>query len=109
MTYLAPSTGSLPRWAKRIRSLSRSTLVTPGASPGGPNSITGLTLYVHPANNLCPGDIDGDFAVGTSDLLQLLAAWGPCPTGWPEDIDGDLTVSTSDLLMLLANWGFCGA
>jgi hypothetical protein len=51
-----------------------------------------------------PGDIDGDGDVDTTDLLLLLAAWGPCP-GCPEDINGDGTVNTADLLLLLGNWG----
>ena len=29
----------------------------------------------------CPGDFDFDNVVGVSDLLTLLAAWGPCPGG----------------------------
>lgn len=56
----------------------------------------------------CPGDINGDGTVGVSDLLILLAFWGPCP---PElclgDLDGDDDVGVSDLLILLANWGLC--
>ncbi len=27
----------------------------------------------------CPGDVDGDGAVGITDLLQMLGAWGVCP------------------------------
>ncbi len=27
----------------------------------------------------CPADFDGDGNVGVSDLLTLLANWGPCP------------------------------
>ena len=50
------------------------------------------------------GDLDGDGVVGTTDLLTLLASWGPCD-GCPADIDGDYFVDTSDLLTLLANWG----
>jgi probable HAF family extracellular repeat protein len=50
------------------------------------------------------GDLNGDFVVGTGDLLQLLAAWGPCD-GCLEDLDLDGTVGTSDLLILLGNWG----
>jgi probable HAF family extracellular repeat protein len=49
------------------------------------------------------GDLNGDFVVGTGDLLQLLAAWGPCDRCL-EDLDLDDMVSTSDLLILLANW-----
>ncbi len=53
------------------------------------------------------GDIDGDGAVGTSDLLLLLGAWGPCDNcgNCPEDLDGDCLIGTSDLLILLGNWG----
>lgn len=54
----------------------------------------------------CAEDLDGDGTVATSDLLQLLAAWGPCG-GCPEDLDGDGKVATPDLLMLLAMWGGC--
>ncbi len=54
----------------------------------------------------CPPDLDGDGNVGTSDLLELLAAWGPNP-GHPADFDGDGDVGTADLLALLANWGPC--
>ncbi|MHC4414016.1 MAG: S8 family serine peptidase [Planctomycetota bacterium] len=54
-----------------------------------------------------PGDINGDGTVGVSDLLLLLAAWGPCPdppAECPADLDGDGTVGITDLLILLANW-----
>ncbi len=53
------------------------------------------------------GDIDGDGTVGTSDLLILLASWGPCDdcADCPADIDGNCTVGATDLLILLVNWG----
>ena len=51
----------------------------------------------------CPGDIDGDGMTGFSDLLELLAAWGPCP-GCAADIDGNGDVEFADLLTLLADW-----
>ena len=54
----------------------------------------------------CEADLDGNGAVGASDLLALLAAWGTNPGG-PPDFDGDRTVGASDLLFLLANWGPC--
>jgi hypothetical protein len=54
----------------------------------------------------CPWDLDGNGTVGTSDLLALLAAWGPNP-GHPADFDGDGVVSTSDLLALLGHWASC--
>ena len=54
----------------------------------------------------CAWDLDCNAAVGTSDLLTLLAAWGTDPGG-PPDFDGNGNVGTSDLLALLANWSAC--
>ena len=53
------------------------------------------------------GDLDGDGSVGISDLLILLAEWGPCADcdDCRADIDGNCTVGIADLLILLANWG----
>ncbi len=57
----------------------------------------------------CPWDLDGNGSVGASDLLSLLASWGPCPpkADCPADFDDNGTVGASDLLALLANWGPC--
>jgi hypothetical protein len=49
------------------------------------------------------GDVNGDGVVDFSDLLALLADWGPC-AGCPSDLDGNGVVDFADLLMLLANW-----
>ena len=54
----------------------------------------------------CVGDLDGDGIVGFTDLLQVLAAWGPC-LGCPEDLDGNGVVGFNDLSDLLAAWGPC--
>lgn len=58
---------------------------------------------------IVPGDLDEDGDVDVTDLLALLAVWGPCPDPCPPtcagDINGDCTVSVVDLLVLLANWG----
>ena len=54
----------------------------------------------------CPWDLDGTGVVGVSDLLSMLASWGPCK-GCPADFDGNDDVGVSDLLVLLANWGPC--
>lgn len=54
-----------------------------------------------------PGDVDGDGDVDFTDLVLLLAAWGPCPTPpapCPADFDGNGSVDFQDLLVLLANW-----
>ncbi len=54
----------------------------------------------------CAADLDADGNIGVSDLLELLANWGPCED-CPADIDGDGNVGVSDLLALLADWGPC--
>lgn len=53
------------------------------------------------------GDIDEDGTVGTSDLLILLASWGPCIhcNDCPADINNSCDVEVHDLLILLDNWG----
>ncbi len=54
-----------------------------------------------------PGDINGDGIVSASDLLMILAFWGPCGEPCPGDINDDNHVGTVDLLILLATWGGC--
>ena len=54
----------------------------------------------------CPEDLNHDGVVNVLDLLQLLAAWGPCPA-CPEDLNGDGVVNVLDLLIVLAAWGPC--
>ncbi len=54
----------------------------------------------------CPWDLDGDGAVGVTDLLGLLKAWRSDPGG-PPDFDGDGNVGVTDLLALLSHWGPC--
>jgi hypothetical protein len=47
------------------------------------------------------GDLDGDGAVGQTDLALLLGAWGSTGLG---DLDGDGTVGSTDLAILLGAW-----
>ena len=54
----------------------------------------------------CPADTDGSGDVNVTDLLDLLAAWGPNP-GHVADINDDGNVNVTDLLALLAAWGAC--
>lgn len=76
-------------------------------SPGAPSSVTAASCAPGPID--VPGDLDDDGTVSTTDLLALLAAWGPCPGPCPPscdaDLDDDCQVATTDLLELLANWG----
>ncbi len=82
------------------------------ASPegGAPEVPQELTLEIYQALSeigACPADLDGDGAVGITDLLAMLAAWGTDPGG-PPDLDGDGIVGITDLLELLSSWGPCG-
>ena len=54
----------------------------------------------------CNEDFNADGQVNVTDLLALLAAWGPC-LGCIEDSNGDGSVNVTDLLALLAAWGAC--
>jgi len=67
---------------------------------GVPFGETGVVLKIVTMT----GDLDADGNVGNSDLITLLADWGPCP-GCPADIDGDGVVGFTDLQFVLANWG----
>ena len=55
----------------------------------------------------CPADSNGDSMVNVNDLLNLLAAWGPCPAPCAADTNDDGQVNVTDLLALLAAWGTC--
>ena len=71
---------------------------------GGPQR--GLVIMESVGLNVL-GDVDGDGSVGASDLLILLASWGPCPPKGEctADLNNDGSVGAADLLILLANWG----
>lgn len=55
---------------------------------------------------VCVGDTDGSGAVDFTDLLGLLAVWGPC-ADCPQDLDSSGAVDFDDLLTLLTAWGPC--
>jgi len=54
----------------------------------------------------CPADLDESGSVGFSDILALIAAWGPCG-GCPEDLDGSGDVGFGDILVVISGWGDC--
>lgn len=56
----------------------------------------------------CIADVDGSGDVGLSDVLAILAAWGPCDENCPEDVDRDGQSGFGDVLAVLAHWGECG-
>ena len=61
---------------------------------------------IPPPPALCLADTNGDSMVNVTDLLTLLAAWGPNP-GHPADFNDDGNVNVTDLLTLLGAWGAC--
>ena len=69
---------------------------------------TGTTLRVNivDAKQSNPGDVDGDGAVNSTDLSNLLTSWGaPDPIGQADgDLDGDGDVDAQDLTTLLSRW-----
>jgi uncharacterized membrane protein len=69
------------------------------------NQLSTWILEV-PGDEPCPSDVDGSGTVDFTDLLSILAAWGPC-MGCPEDIDGDGAVAFNDLLQVLSDFGDC--
>ncbi len=61
-------------------------------------------FQVQPAGSTaCPGDLDGDGAVGPLDLATLLGGWGSAEG----DVDGDGVVNAIDLAFVLQGWGAC--
>lgn len=76
---------------------------------------------------LCVADINGDNAVGVSDLLSVISSWGPCPNcPAPPSVVlpavcgadiapagassiGDCSVNVADLLAVITSWGTCPA
>jgi hypothetical protein len=59
----------------------------------------------------CVADINNDHVVNVSDLLAVIAAWGPCPGACPPNCAADIVpncaVNVSDLLAVISNWGAC--
>lgn len=75
---------------------------------GDLSGFTRIAPHVSWINSvLCPADFNSDQSVNVTDLLGLLAAWGPCPAPCSEDINDDGSVNVTDLLSLLAGWSAC--
>lgn len=76
---------------------------------GGRQSLdsTLLNLTAHLAPRVLIGDITHDGVVNIDDLLAVINAWGPCPTGepCPADVNNNGEVNVDDLLMVINNWG----
>jgi len=65
-----------------------------------------LTLLNIPVTGpTCPEDLNGDGIVTTSDMLDLLAAFGCTDGCGPADVNGDDLVTVSDVLAVLSFFG----
>lgn len=86
------------------------TLAQPDAAPESVGDdfalVSGFWRGDVVASPACPTDVDDSGSVDFSDLLVVLAAWGPCPE-CPSDLDGSGSVDFADLLAVLAAWGDC--
>ncbi|NBV63146.1 MAG: hypothetical protein EBR71_01465 [Planctomycetes bacterium] len=56
---------------------------------------------------LCPSDLDGDGAVGSSDIAFVLLSFGDAAPGDPADVDGSGSVDAADVSLLLLDFGPC--
>ncbi len=74
-------------------------------------SVVGLAAAAIPAlagvfPPACPGDADGDNAVGLSDIAVVSQNWeAMVPVGTMGDLDGDGLVGLSDIAVIISNWG----
>ena len=46
-----------------------------------------ITLLALAVGGTCPSDVNSDGTVGITDFLQVLGAWGPCPSAVPVAVD----------------------
>jgi len=95
-TFFSEQTGSL--WG--VYPLLGSDRILLSSIGGGGMDVVKMLVPV-------PGDVNGDDLVNFTDLVTLLAAWGPCPAppeACPADFNEDGAVNFTDLLVLLANW-----
>ena len=77
-----------------------------GGSTDGSNGWFVTCEEIELSGASCPGDLNGDGTVDVSDLLAVVASWGPC-TDCIADLDGNGTVDVADLLELISLWGDC--
>ncbi|MHC5023927.1 MAG: hypothetical protein ACYTGG_08440 [Planctomycetota bacterium] len=77
--------------------------------PGcGIGAVVDMGAFEHPGSPIHPvivGDLDGSGDVTITDLLALLATWGPAAVCEMADANIDGVVDIIDLLELLAHWG----
>ena len=85
----------------RIRSIRVST---PSALYGDSQYVDAIIYATVVTATACPGDLDGDGAVGGADLAIMLGGWGSSGT---TDLDGSGSTDGGDLAILLGAWGAC--
>ncbi|MHC5113591.1 MAG: FG-GAP repeat protein [Planctomycetota bacterium] len=72
----------------------------------GNNAGAAFAFEISGGGAPCTGDVNGNGSVGFDDILDVIAAWGPC-SACPADVDLDGMVGFSDILALIAAWGTC--
>jgi hypothetical protein len=129
-TYFFADYCSNQIWSFDAPSVGNFTDRTAELAPGGGLSITSITSFgedqrgeiyicdqggevfkiIPVTPTIKPADVNCDGTVDVSDLLDVLAAWGPCD-GCKEDFrgglldeGGDHIVAISELLDVLAQW-----
>ncbi len=107
----ASSSSTINGYNRASGYLERTYRVYPSDAPGATAIVVAPPSAVDADGNLVPdrcervvGDLNRDGSVDASDLVLLLAAWGPC-AGCEADLNGSGAVDASDIVMLIAAWG----
>jgi uncharacterized membrane protein len=93
------ATRTLPTFAKYPAGLNNKGQIASWGNINGP--VGALLTPVLGA----PGDYNCDKVVNITDLLAVIAHWGPDGGGGPADFNNDGSVNIADLLIVIANWG----
>ncbi len=67
--------------------------------------VDAAVAYVQHSLVACPGDLDGDGAVGASDLANVIGVWNSSDLS--ADLDQNGVVGAGDLADLIGRWGAC--
>lgn len=98
-------------YARFARPAIPAELIGADFSEGGPVSDAQLLSFLGAAADvpfvpLCPGDADGDGAVGLADLAIILTHWGISGVpGQLGDLTGDGIRGLGDVARVIAHWG----
>ena len=58
--------------------------------------------------DVCPGDLNGDMVVNSTDMASILGRFGFCRS-CDEDLDHDGSVDEADVRLLALQWGSCAS